>query len=97
MPVRQNSTYEMIQRAYDLKGPITAVCSTQEIDLSLKPLMLTPEDQQLLQEILDLFEIFVRLTRKLQASFYPTLNYAIPLYLSMLKKLSTNVESVEDH
>jgi hypothetical protein len=38
--------------------------------------MLTLKDWQLLQEILDLFEIFVRPTYKLQASSYPTLNYA---------------------
>jgi len=44
MLVRWNSTYEMIRKAYELKGPITAVCSTQEIDPSLRPLMLTPKD-----------------------------------------------------
>ena len=89
MPVCWNLTYEMIQRAYNLKSLITVVCLTQEIDLSFRPLILTLKDQQLLQEILDLFEIFVRLTCKLQVSSYLTLNYAILLYFSILKKLST--------
>jgi hypothetical protein len=77
----------MIRRALDLKGPITAICSLQEVDLSFKSLILLAEDWAVLQDILDLLEIFVRPSCKLQGSTYPTLNYAIPLYYNMLKKL----------
>src|ERR1700722_7772409 len=87
-PIWWNSTYVMICRALDLKSPITAICSSQEVDLGFKSLMLSTEDWVVLQDILDLLEIFVRPSQKPQGSTYPTLNYAIPLYLSMLKKLS---------
>jgi hypothetical protein len=33
MPVRWNSTYEMINAACSQEGPITAVCASQTIDL----------------------------------------------------------------
>jgi hypothetical protein len=37
--------------------------------------------------LLKLFYIFVRPTKKLQGSSYPTLNYAVPQYMRMIKKL----------
>jgi hypothetical protein len=39
-----NSTYAIICRALDFKGPITAICSLQEVDLSFKSLMLLAKD-----------------------------------------------------
>jgi hypothetical protein len=46
-----------------------------------------PVDWLLLHEVLKLFNIFVRPSKRLQASTYPTLNYTIPMYLRMLQKL----------
>jgi hypothetical protein len=36
MPVRWNSTYDMINTAYMQESPITAVCASQTIDLSIR-------------------------------------------------------------
>ena len=49
--------------------------------------MLTLKDWELIQEVVDLFEIFVHLSRKLQGSTYLTLNYAILQYYIIIKKL----------
>jgi hypothetical protein len=87
MLIRWNSTYKMLSIAYSQEAPITAVCTTQQIDISVRDIMLTPQDWELLQEIIDLFEIFVHPSRKLQGSTYPTLNYTIPQYYMMIKKL----------
>jgi hypothetical protein len=87
MPVRWNSTYNMIKRACDLRVPIQAVCAVQEYDLSVKVLELTPGDWIILNDILRLFTIFVRPSKKLQGEKYPTMNYAIPQYLRLLHKL----------
>ena len=92
MPVQWNSTYEMIRKACVLKVPITAVCATQTLDQSVKLLILTPSDWTLLDEVLQFFKIFVRPTRLLQGSTYPTLNYAIPQYLIIIKKLQKKQE-----
>ena len=88
MPVRWNSTYEMIKQACDLQVLITANCAIQTFDSSVKHFLLTSLDWLLLEELLGFFKIFVRPTKLLQASTYPTLNYAILQYLGMLKKLN---------
>lgn len=87
MPVRWNSTFNMIKIACSLQAPITAVCATQEFDLSVKQLMLSATDWLLLNSLLKLFIIFVHPSKKLQGNIYPTMNYAIPQYLRLLNKL----------
>jgi hypothetical protein len=44
MPVRWNSTYYMLETAIQLRIPITAVCSTQKLDTSMKDIALTSND-----------------------------------------------------
>jgi hypothetical protein len=87
MLVCWNSTYNMIKRVCDLQVPIQAVCAIQEYDLSVKVLELTPGDWIILNDILRLFTIFVRPSKKLQREKYPTMNYAILQYLRLLHKL----------
>jgi hypothetical protein len=87
MPIWWNSTYEMLSIAYLQEALITAVCATQRIDISVQDIMLTPQDWELLQEIINLFEIFVHPSRKLQGSTYLTLNYDMLQYYIMIKKL----------
>ncbi|KFY93500.1 hypothetical protein V500_03679, partial [Pseudogymnoascus sp. VKM F-4518 (FW-2643)] len=41
MPVRWNSTYYMLETALKLRIPITAVCTTQKLDPSIKDIALT--------------------------------------------------------
>jgi hypothetical protein len=70
MPVRWNSTYNMIKRACDLRVPIQSVCAVQDLDLSVKVLELTPHDWQILNQMLKIFAIFVRPSKKLQGEKY---------------------------
>jgi hypothetical protein len=44
MPVQWNSTYDMINIACSQETPITAVCASQTIDLSVREIMLTQKD-----------------------------------------------------
>ena len=44
MPVRWNSTYHMLAAVIKLEIPITAVCSTQQLDIRMKDIVLTVED-----------------------------------------------------
>ena len=87
MPIRWNSTYNMIKKAFDLQKAIQSVCATQDFDLSVKALELTQGDWLILNSMLKLFAIFVRPSKKLQGERYPTMNYAIPQYLRLLHKL----------
>jgi hypothetical protein len=78
MLVRWNSTFNMINIAVIQESPITAVCASQTIDLSVRESMLTQKDWSILHKLHEFFMIFVHPTRKLQGTKYPTLNYAIP-------------------
>lgn len=59
MPIRWNSTYNMIKRACDLQKAIQSVCATQDFDLSVKALEMTQGDWLILYSMLKLFTIFV--------------------------------------
>jgi hypothetical protein len=87
MPVRWSSTYYMLHLALRLQGPITALCASQQLDLSMKDIALTTKDWQVMKALLDLFYIFIRPTEKLQGASYPTLNYAVVQYMRMTQKL----------
>jgi hypothetical protein len=63
------------------------VCAVQDYDLSVKAIELTPSDWMISNDILKLFAIFVRPSKKLRGERYPTMNYAIPQYLQLLHKL----------
>ncbi|KFY91845.1 hypothetical protein V500_04432 [Pseudogymnoascus sp. VKM F-4518 (FW-2643)] len=70
-----------------LQVPITALCVSQQLDTSMRDIALTTVDWATLHDLLKLFYIFIRPTEKLQGSSYPTLNYAVPQYMQMIKKL----------
>ncbi|KFZ19521.1 hypothetical protein V501_00632 [Pseudogymnoascus sp. VKM F-4519 (FW-2642)] len=74
-------------RATGIEVPITALCASQQLDISMRDIALTATDWATLHDLLKLFYIFVRPTEKLQGSSYPTLNYAVPQYMRMIKKL----------
>ena len=82
-----NLTYEMVSAVIKLQTPITAICATQQMDLSMRDITLTPEDWITLHTLQNFFYIFVKPSQKLQASLYLTLNFAIPQYPKMIKKL----------
>ena len=64
------------------------------MDLSMRDIALTPEDWTTLHTLRNFFYIFVKLSQKLQASLYPTLNFAIPQYPKMIKKLEALQKAV---
>jgi hypothetical protein len=81
LPLHWNSTYEMINHACTQEEAINAVYASQQIDISVRSIKLTDGDWIILHHLLELFKIFVHASRKLQASTYPTMNYAILQYL----------------
>ena len=87
MPVRWNSGYAMVSTSLKLRLPITALCASQQMDPSMRDIQLTSEDWAILEKLKRLFEIFVKPSTLLQATDYPTLNMAVPLYLRMIQKL----------
>ena len=88
MPVRWNSTYYMLEAAIKLRIPITAVCSTQKLDISMKDIALTSNDWAIIEALERLFLVFLKPSRQLQSDSYPTLNFTIPLYLKMINKVT---------
>ena len=87
MPVRWNSTYDMLSKALKLQGPITALCASQRFDLAVKEIELSASDWTHLHDLVGFFQIFVRPSTQLQAEEYPTLNKVIPQYVRMINKL----------
>jgi hypothetical protein len=87
----------MLKTALKLQIPITAICATQEMDISMRDIALMPEDWQMLRSLEAFFLIFVSPSQKLQASQYPTLNFAIPQYLKMINKLQDMQRAVGIH
>jgi hypothetical protein len=77
----------MINIACLQEGPITAVCASQTIDRSVQDIILNRTDWVILHKLLEFFAIFVHATKKLQASHYPSMNYAIPQFLKMIKRV----------
>jgi hypothetical protein len=97
MPVRWNSTYHMLHTALNLRIPITAVCTTQQLDISMQDIALTIEDWAIIKDLEQLFLIFLKPSRRLQSESYPTLNFAIPLYLKMINKVKKMQHDVGEH
>lgn len=94
MPVRWNSTHKMLESAIKLQVPITAICASQQWDISMRDIALNANDWSTIKELELFFVIFLRPSQKLQASTYPTLNYAIPQYLKMINKLNHMLKEV---
>ena len=78
----------MLETAIKLRIPITIVCSTQKLDISMKDIMLTSNDWAIIEALEQLFLVFLKLSRQLQSNSYPTLNFTIPLYLKMINKVT---------
>ena len=87
MPVRWNSTALMLSSFLHLRTPISYVLSAQKIDLSLRHFKLRDSEWDILQDLCSCFKIFVKITEQMQSESKPTLNWVIPHYLSMIRKL----------
>ena len=96
MPVRWNSTDNLLKAALRMEKPIRAVLMNQEWDQSVRR-NLTPseEDWNILKEMAVFFDIFRRPTVQSQAENYPTLRNTIPNYLHMIRQLNVWQAAVE--
>ena len=94
MPVRWNSTHKMADTFIKLKVPIMALCASQNLDPSMRDILLTNADWAILEKLRQLFEIFVKPSTVLQGDVYPTMSITIPHYLRMIQKLTTFKEEV---
>lgn len=95
MPVRWNSTYHMLQNALLMEAPITALCASQTLDTSMRDIQITSKEWELLHALTDFFEIFKRISEKVQADGYPTLNYCVPYYLRLMDKIKKMKKTVK--
>lgn len=77
----------MLVAAIELRAPITAHCASQSLDLSMRQIQLTEKDWDVLVDLEQLFKIFVKPTRQMQASNYPALSAVILWYMRMINKL----------
>jgi len=80
--VRWNSTYAMIERACELRIPLSNLTKLNP-DLP----ELSDEEWELLGVVARLLSIFDQATRALSATEYPTLNRAVPIYNYLFNKL----------
>jgi hypothetical protein len=79
----------MLIAAINLQVPITAICATQQMDISIRDITLTLEDWSMLKGLKDFFLIFVSLSQKMQdmqrtVSIHSTIGLA---YITALMKL----------
>jgi len=96
MPVRWNSTDNLLKAALRMEKPIRAVLMNQEWDQSVRRhLTPTEEDWDILKEMAVFFDIFRRPTVQSQAENYPTLRNTIPNYLHMIRQLNVWQAMVE--
>src|SRR5256885_2113763 len=87
MPIRWNSAHVMLNIARQQEVPIIAVCATQQIDMSVREVIPIQDDWGILRQLLKFLENFTQATKRLQATTYPTLNYAILQYLQIIEKV----------
>lgn len=82
MKTRWNSTYYMLQRAYDLKEVIAKYLQS-DIDLKRK-YELSPVQWLAVMEIIALLKPMATATAFLSKSKYPTLGSTLPIYSRLL-------------
>jgi hypothetical protein len=87
MPVRWNSTYYMLTHALDMEPAIVAICASQQMDPSMREIIITASEWQILRSLELFFKIFKEAAEQVQGDNYPTLNYCIPYYLRLMDKL----------
>ena len=87
MPVRWNSTAAMLSSFLHLRVPIIAVLATQTLDRSLRNFMLDDNEWEIIKNLLSCFNIFVKISTHMQSESTPTLNWTVPLYLQMVRRL----------
>jgi hypothetical protein len=87
---RWNSTFLMLERALELRGPLGDVAT---LDKDLHAYQITDEEWSMLETVCDLLKMFKRATDCLSGSTYPTLNAAIPVYNYLMDMIEDFMET----
>lgn len=84
----------MLNNFLNLKEPIEIVITTSKAKVfkDKESIRLKEEDYNLLKTYKDIFEIFIKATKKLQGKQYPTLYHSLPL----LSQIFQNLELIKD-
>jgi hypothetical protein len=85
---RWNSTYKMIKTAIDLKQPLIYIAKVTT-NKDYKRYILTETEWTELNELKNIFEIFIKPSVKLQAEIYTTLNLGLLYIYQTYQKLYT--------
>jgi len=87
---RWNSTFLMLQRALELRGPLGDVAT---LDRDLRAYHLTDEEWSMLETVCNLLSVFKQATDFLSGSTYPTLTAAILVYNYLMDDLEGFMEA----
>jgi hypothetical protein len=86
---RWNSTYDMLERAIELKSAIDAMVQAE--DFPRVDDKLSDDDWMFLKQAATLLEPFKILTKQLSGSQYPTINRVMPAYNQLFQVLSKEI------
>ncbi|GES72958.1 zinc finger BED domain-containing protein RICESLEEPER 2-like [Rhizophagus clarus] len=92
VPIRWNSTYDMIERALKLKEALTFTAAS---DKDLKDCIITDDNWNQLELIKGFLELFKKTTVMMSGSKYSTLSTTIPLYNELIIHTEEYLESEE--
>lgn len=79
----------MLNNFLNLKEPIEIVITTSKAKVfnDKENIRLKEEDYKLLKDYKDIFEVFIKATKKLQGNKYPTIYHSLPLISQIFQNL----------
>ena len=85
----------MLNTFLSLKEPIEIVITTSKAKVfkDKESIRLKEEDYNLLETYKVIFEVFIKVTKKLQGKEYPTLYHSLPLISQIFQNLSSIKET----
>ena len=89
MRVRWNSTQAMLERLIYLQPAINAICHLED---KLRPLQLTEEEWDILNQLKSHLDVFVKATQHLSGSVYPTLSAQLPYFSVLASRSEERIE-----
>jgi hypothetical protein len=92
---RWNSTYYMIKKTLELKEPLIYIAKNTENN-EFKELIMKNNEWEILIELRNIFEIFVKPTIKLQGQIYTTLNHSLLYIYKIYNKLNNFINLYKD-
>lgn len=90
VPTRWNSTFNMIQRALDLKTPLRSLCTN---DNTLKKYLITEPEWINIEKLKELLQKFDRSTQLMSMERHPTISSYLPTLNWLLESLKSFIES----